>query len=134
MTNSNTTHTTVLVVDDDPDFRIQQEMILKAAGYEVLTACNRVEGEQVLADRAVDALIADLMMDESDDGFILCYAAKKKDPTMPVILVTGVAHETGIEFDAATDEEKSWIKADVLLSKPIRAEQVLGELTRLLKG
>ena len=58
----------------------------------------------------------------------------QKNAAMPVILVTGVAGETGIEFDAATEEEKSWIKADVLLSKPIRAEQVLGELTRLIKG
>ena len=134
MTNTERTAKTVLVVDDDSDFRIQQEMILKAAGYEVVTASSRKEAEQILADQAIDALIADLMMDETDDGFILCYVAKKKDPTMPVILVTGVAHETGIEFDAATDEEKSWIKADVLLSKPIRAEQVLSELTRLLKG
>lgn len=125
---------TVLVVDDDPDFRIQQEAILKAAGYTVLTACNRAEGEQVLSDQTVDALIADLMMDENDDGFILCYSAKKKNADMPVILVTGVTSETGIEFDTVTDEERSWIKADVLLAKPVRAEQILGELERLLKG
>ncbi len=125
---------TILVVDDDPDFRLQQEMILKAAGYQVVTASNRKEGEQILAEQPVDALIADLMMDETDDGFILCYTAKKRNASMPVILVTGVAGETGIEFDAVTDEERSWIKADVLLSKPVRAEQVVGELTRLLEG
>ena len=124
---------TILVVDDDPDFLIQQEVILKAAGYDVVTACNRIEGEAIVTELLPDAMIADLMMDETDDGFILCYAAKKKNPTMPVILVTGVASETGIEFDAATDEERSWIKADVLLAKPIRAEQIVAELKRLLK-
>ena len=124
---------TILVVDDDPDFLIQQEAILKAAGYDVVTACNRIEGEARLAEQLPDAMIADLMMDETDDGFILCYAAKKKDPAMPIILVTSVASETGIEFDAATDEERSWIKADVLLAKPIRAEQIVAELKRLLK-
>ncbi|HEC03913.1 MAG TPA: response regulator [Phycisphaerales bacterium] len=124
---------TILVVDDDPDFLIQQETILKAAGYDVVTACNRVEGEARLTEQPPDAVIADLMMDETDDGFILCYAAKKKDPAMPVILVTSVASETGIEFDAATDEERSWIKADVLLAKPIRPEQIVAELKRLLK-
>jgi len=124
---------TILVVDDDPDFLIQQETILKAAGYDVVTACNRIEGEARLTEQLPDAMIADLMMDETDDGFILCYAAKKKDPAMPVILVRSVASETGIEFDATTDEERSWIKADVLLAKPIRAEQIVAELKRLLK-
>jgi len=124
---------TILVVDDDPDFLIQQEAILKAAGYDVVTACNRIEGEARITEQLPDAMIADLMMDETDDGFILCYTAKKKNPTMPVILVTGVASETGIEFDAATDEERSWIKADALLAKPIRAEQIVAELKRLLK-
>ncbi len=124
---------TVLVVDDDPDFRLQQELTLKAAGYQVVTAANRSQAEAVIAENTPDAMIADLMMEEADDGFILCYMAKKKHPNMPVILVTGVAGERGIEFDAATDEEKSWIKADVLLAKPVRAEQVLGELERLFK-
>jgi DNA-binding response OmpR family regulator len=133
MTTTNHGRKTVLVVDDDPDFRTQQELILKAAGYEVVIASNRVDGERILADRPVDALIADLMMDKTDDGFILCYTAKKKDPDFPVILVTGVTSETGIEFDVITDEERSWIKADIVLAKPVRAEQILNELKRLLK-
>ncbi|MDT8301464.1 MAG: response regulator [Sedimentisphaerales bacterium] len=132
MTTKRDTHK-ILVVDDDPDFLIQQEAILTAAGYDVVTACNRLEGEAKIAEQVPDAIIVDLMMDETDDGFILCYVAKKKNSDVPVILVTGVASETGIEFDAATDEERSWIKADVLLAKPIRAEQIVAELKRLLK-
>jgi len=123
----------ILVVDDDPDFRLQQELSLKAAGYEVVTAGNRADAEALIMDTPPDALIVDLMMEQTDDGFVLCYLAKKQNPNMPVILVTGVARERGIEFDAATEEEKSWIKADVLLAKPVRAEQVLGELKRLFK-
>ena len=123
----------ILVVDDDPDFRLQQELSLKAAGYEVVTAGNRAHAEALLTDSPPDALIADLMMEQADDGFVLCYQAKKQNPQMPVILVTGVAGERGIEFDAATEEEKSWIKADVLLAKPVRPEQVLGELKRLFE-
>lgn len=40
-------------------------------------------------------------------------------------MVTGVTGETGIEFDAATNEERAWIKADELLAKPVRPEQLL---------
>jgi hypothetical protein len=49
-----------------------------------------------------------------------------------VILVTGVAAETGIPFSAATREERIWIKADALLPKPIRFEQLQPEVERLL--
>jgi hypothetical protein len=50
-----------------------------------------------------------------------------------VLLVTGVTSETGFEFDAQTSEERSWIKADGLLPKPIRYEQLIGEVKKLLK-
>ena len=43
---------------------------------------------------------------------------------MPVILVTAVASETGLDFDAATAEERGWIKADAVLDKPVRFEQL----------
>ncbi len=38
-----------------------------------------------------------------------------------------------MDFDAATDEERSWIKADAMLAKPIRFEQLKREIDRLLK-
>ena len=76
--------------------------------------------------------IVDLMMENFDDGFRLCYKIKKADKNIPVILVTGVAGETGMDFDASTNEERSWIKADVVLDKPIRFEQLKREMDRLL--
>jgi len=125
---------TILIVDDDPDFLLQLELILKSSGYRVIKAGTRSEAEDIIRKSSPDALITDLILEEEDDGFVLCYRAKQQFPDMPVIIVTGVAGETGIEFEAITREERSWIKADVLLAKPIRAEQVLGELRKLLKG
>jgi len=128
-----TNNKTILIVDDDPDFLLQLELILKSSGYHVIKAASRSEAEEMFSERPIDALIADLMLEEDDDGFVLCYQAKKQFPDIPVIIITGVAGETGIEFEAITREERSWIKADVLLAKPIRAEQILGELGKLLK-
>jgi len=31
-----------------------------------------------------------------------------------------------------TEEERAWIKADAFLAKPVRPEQILGELGRLM--
>lgn len=72
-------------------------------------------------------------MENMDGGFALAYHIKKKDPKIPVIIASGVTSETGIEFDAKTDEEKSWIKADAFLAKPIRFEQLEKEINTLLK-
>ena len=124
---------TVFVIDDDPDYLMQQEIVLKSAGYEVITIDNRITAEEELTQRKPDAVIVDLMMDNNDDGFALCYLIKKRYPDIPVVLVTSVASETGIEFETETTEEKSWIKADILLQKPVRAEQILAELKRLLQ-
>jgi CheY-like chemotaxis protein len=72
------------------------------------------------------------MMENTDSGFAICYHIKKKNNNLPVIMVTAVTNETGFQFDAATKEEQTWIRADAFLAKPIRFEQLKRELTRLL--
>jgi CheY-like chemotaxis protein len=125
---------TILVVDDDFDFITQQQIQLEKAGFNVITADSQRRAEEILAERRPDLAIVDLMMEYKDSGFALCYHIKKKDPSIPVILVTAVTNETGLEFDAATEEERSWVKADAMLAKPMRFEQLLWEIQQLLKG
>ncbi len=123
----------ILVVDDDIDFVEQLKIQLEAAGYEVVTANSVAEAEELIEKEQPDGAIVDLMLEYADGGFSLCYKLKKFNEKMPVILATSVANETGIDFDASTDEERSWIKADIVLAKPIRFEQLRRELERLLK-
>lgn len=126
--NSNTSKKMILVVDDDIDFLAQMEINLKGAGFDVVTAEGQQQAEAFLAKSRPDLAIVDLMMEHPDGGFALSYHIKKKDPKIPVILVTAVTSETGMTFDAATREERSWVKADAFLSKPIRFEQLLREI------
>jgi len=125
---------TILVVDDDQDFLLQQRILLEAEGFTVLTAGGQKEAEQVVRETRPDLALVDLMMEHMDGGFALCYHIKKFDPSIPVILVTGVANETGLEFDVATEEERTWVKADAFLAKPVRREQLTREIDRLLRG
>lgn len=125
---------TVLVVDDDHDYLTQMQMRLEAAQYRVLTADSEQEAEDILAKNRPDVAVLDLMMENMDAGFVLCHRIKKMDAKIPVILVTAVSSETGMEFQAATPEEKAWMKADVLLTKPVRFEQLQREIDRLLKA
>lgn len=124
----------ILVVDDDEDFVFQLKTQFEAAGYKVTVAHNGKNAIEALDAARPDIAILDLMMEKPDIGFKLCYRIKKKDQTIPIIMVTSVTSETGLEFDAATKEERSWVKADVLLAKPVRFEQLQREVARLLKG
>lgn len=124
----------VLVVDDDLDFLTQIQVNLEAAGFDVTTAESQKQAEEYLEQNHPDVAVVDLMMEHPDAGFALSYHIKKKDPSIPVILVTAVTSETGLEFDASTDEERSWVKADAFLAKPVRIEQLLREINRFLEG
>jgi CheY-like chemotaxis protein len=123
---------TVLLVDDDDDFLFQQRLQLEGAGFKVVTAAGREQAEEILADTRPDLAVVDVMMEHPDAGFVLCHHIRKKDPTIPVVLVTSVNSETGLDFDMVTEEDRAWIKADALLAKPIRFEQLRAEIDRLL--
>ncbi|MFP4355492.1 MAG: response regulator transcription factor [Phycisphaerae bacterium] len=125
---------TILLVDDDEDFLTQMQVQLTAAGYHVDTAGGRKEALERIEDgNKYDLAIVDLMMQEVDDGFALCHQIKRIDPAIPVIMVTAVTAETGMAFDASTSEERSWVKADAVLAKPVRFEQLEREIGRLLE-
>lgn len=131
-TNTAKTTKTILVVDDDVDFLTQHRILLESVGYEVLTAESQAQAEELLTRQQPDLAVVDLMMENADGGFALCYHIKKQNPGIPVILVTAVASETGLEFDASTDEERTWVKADAFLAKPVRFEQLRREIERHL--
>jgi two-component system, OmpR family, response regulator len=122
----------VLLVDDDIDYLTQMRMQLEAAGYQVVTAESEAEATEILKERLPDIAIVDLMMENMDGGFVLCHRIKRKNPQIPVIMVTAVASEAGLVFEASTGGEKSWLKADAVLTKPARFEQLKGEIDRLL--
>jgi CheY-like chemotaxis protein len=59
---------------------------------------------------------------------------KRIYPDMPVIILTAVTAATGLDFHARSDEARSWVKADALLDKPVRFEQLKEEVQRLLQS
>ncbi len=124
--------TKVLVVDDDVDFLSELKERLEGRGYEVVTAEGQISAESILEDCRPDLAIVNLMMEYTDSGFVLSYHIKKKDPTIPVILVSAVRSQTRLDFHAATPEARSWTKADAMLDKPVRFEQLEREMERLL--
>lgn len=123
----------VLLVDDDINLLAQIKTHLEEIGLKVTAVETQAEAEKLIEENNFSLAIFDLMLEHYDSGFILGYRAKKKNPAIPVIIITSVTQETGIQFDAASEDSRSWAKADVILDKEIRFEQLEREVRHLLK-
>ena len=121
-----------LLVDDDADFLDLITFYLESYGFNVITGTSQAEGEELINKEKFDIAVFDLMMENADSGFILSYKLKNKYPDIPVIIATSVTNETGLHFDASTEEMRSWIKADTIMNKDIRIEQLRSEIDKLL--
>jgi CheY-like chemotaxis protein len=124
---------TILVADDDPDYLYQTIFSLERSGYMTVAVESQAEAESYISKFRPDLAIFDLMMENDDSGFILCYKMKKRYPDVPVILATAVSKETGLTFSLDSDDEKNWIRADRYLEKGVRPEQLDMEIEKLLK-
>lgn len=122
----------VLLVDDDQDYLFQQKFFLEEEGIEVFFAHTRKEANVHIEKNSFDLAIVDLMMEEMDSGAVLAHSIKKMNPSIPVVMVTGVNSQTGISFDLHSKGRKDWLKADLLLTKPIRSEQLKEIVKRYL--
>jgi two-component system, OmpR family, response regulator len=128
-----TTQKNILIVDDDMDIREQLSLTMKAEGYAVAAAASQEEAEETLLQFIPSLAIIDLMMENMDSGFALCHHIKKLYPEVPVIILTAAAAATGLDFAARQGDASSWMKADVLLDKPARPEQLRSEVRRLMR-
>jgi CheY-like chemotaxis protein len=123
----------ILVVDDDIDLLEQVSLVMQGEGYNVIKAQGQKEGEEALLTTVPDLAVLDLMMENMDSGFVLCHHVKRLYPETPVILLTAVKAATGLDFQPQSDEAASWVKADLVMDKPVRPEQLRAQARRLLK-
>ena len=125
----------ILLVDDDLDLLEQNKLLIESKGYEVIEAHSGKEGWEVFKKVKPDVCVVDLIMEEHDSGFVLCYRIKKDEygKNIPVFILTSATYDTGFKFGASTSEEKEWIKADALLNKPVVIDEFVQKLETLFK-
>jgi len=122
----------ILLVDDDPDFRQKAKQFLQDAGYNVTESEGENQAYEIAQHKKFDIAVIDLILENSDSGFSLSYHFKKDNPQMPIVMLSSSVSDFGIEFSLESSAERSWIKADALLNKPIRTEQLLQVVRQLL--
>jgi putative two-component system response regulator len=117
----------ILVVDDDENILNLEKTILEQKGFDVTAAAGGAEALKLLADRAFDLVLLDVMMPEVD-GFTVCRKIKE-DPRLkdiPVIFLTarggGEALAEGFESGAV-----------MYINKPFTANKLLTIVNTMLE-
>ncbi len=124
----------ILIVDDDRELLESQKIFLETEGYTVELAYSMEEGLARLESFAPDLILADLMMEHFDTGFVFCKRAKERTPgkTIPIIMQTGASREMGFSFDASTPEDREWMKVNEVLNKPVPLEDLAAKIRQYL--
>jgi two-component system chemotaxis sensor kinase CheA len=110
----------ILVVDDSITSRTLEQSVLAAAGYDVVTAVDGLEGWRALERGGIALVVSDVEMPHLD-GFGLCerIRASERTASIPVILVTSLdqpeQRARGLEAGADAYVTKSGFDQDILL-------------------
>ena len=125
----------ILLIDDDPGFRLITSSALRTGNFEVNTVASGAEAIKEVKHQLPDIILLDAMMPELD-GFETCRLLKQ-DPALtdiPIIMVTGMDDLDSINkaFAAgATDFIAKPINYSILIQRVnfgLRAGQVTAEL------
>gem|GEM_PF-232778 len=115
-----------LVAEDDHDLRELVRIVLEGAGVEVEEAETARRARECAAAQPPDVLILDLGLPD-EDGLVLCRELKDRQPTLPVIVLTG--------RDASTAEgAAASAGADVFLRKPFGPLELIDVVEALAAG
>ena len=123
----------ILIVDDDPDITEAMKIVLENQGYVVESALDGTEGIQKIKAASPDLIILDVMMNTSQEGFVLSRELKQNPDykDIPILMVTSVKEKTGIDFKPAAGDE-SWLPVEDYLDKPVKPEILLEKVKKLL--
>lgn len=109
----------ILIVDDSATIRRSAESMLKAEGYDVVTAENGFEALSKVARHNPDLIFVDIMMPRLD-GYQTCAIIKNNTQyrSTPVVMLTS---KDGL-FDQARGRV---VGSDLYLTKPFTKEELL---------
>jgi len=122
----------VLIVDDDDDFHVVLRAVLEPAGYRTVSAYREREGLETARRERPDAILLDIIMGSTTDGFQFCREARR-DPQIKHTPILGIsAIEERIDARCSPERDPELFPVDGYLRKPVAPERLLAELERLI--
>ena len=117
----------ILVVDDEADIRELVSGVLEDEGYAVRTAADSSGALEAIEDRRPSLVLLDVWLQGSKlDGLQLLEQVKRRDPTLPVIMISGHGNlDTAVAAirEGAVDFIEKPFQADKLLHLVARATE-----------
>jgi CheY-like chemotaxis protein len=110
-------------------------MVLEPAGYRVAAFHDAESARAALERERPACIVTDLMMDTLDAGFSFA-RSHKEDPRLgdvPIILVTAVESQRGLDFAPRTDGDLRDMHVDAFFSKPVEPRALLRKIEDLLR-
>jgi len=123
----------ILIIDDDIDIVEAMRIILERRGYQVSSAESGQEGLKKAKQDKPDLIILDVMMEHLDTGFELSRDLKKDQilKDVPILMLTAIKERTGLGFEKEAGD-KDWLPVDYYSDKPIKPEELIAGVQRLL--
>jgi two-component system OmpR family response regulator len=121
---SETVHSHILVIDDDPQIRALLEEYLAENGLRVSVASTGKEMSRILNEEAIDLIVLDLRL-AGEDGMAIVRSLRDES-SIPIVMLTGVRDEAdrvmGLELGA-----------DDYLTKPFSPRELLARIRTVLR-
>ena len=119
--------TQVLVIDDEEDYRIIIEDILRGSGMEVRLAKDGEEGLRMLKEKPAEVVLVDWMMPRMDgEQFCRALRAEPALKMLPVIMLT-------VRQTADEELEALHFGVDDFVVKPFKAPELLARVRSVLR-
>jgi phosphoribosyl 1,2-cyclic phosphodiesterase/CheY-like chemotaxis protein len=116
---------TVLIIDDDPQYRVLLSVMLKDQGWHVLEASDGESGLDEVRRHHPDVIICDLLMPRSN-GFQVCRAIRADLS----LRYTKIIVSSGRDFEADRKAARD-AGADEYLTKPVEPQTLYAALARV---
>lgn len=113
----------LLIADDEPATRAVLERILEPLGHDLMIATDGGEALRAMLAMPFDLIFLDIFM-PIHSGLDILYRMRAEDIQSPVIIMSGVAHESMVRDAQALGA--------VYLAKPFDTETVTNLVTRIL--
>lgn len=125
MTSNTIKH--ILIVDDDELMRGFVKELLKINQYKITEAADGKQGLKEFRENTPDLVITDIIMPVME-GISFIRALRDSNKEIPIIAMTGNVHGRMEEYLNISSQ----LGADEVLRKPIKSEEFLEAINRLI--